>query len=182
MVYLPLTQGWTSDTTTPYSAIGCTTTKSYKRREIKYVAKATCIERNRLFSETTKKHYGIASLLLTHSIHAVCHPKPMNMPQNYKEISKIARKRRDDALDAFFIVPEIKEEDLPQDLRSYPASSRLLTAEELEIVRSDTETLLKQIRERKLTSFAATTAFCKAAVIAQKLVCCLTLHRHSDVH
>lgn len=93
------------------------------------------------------------------------------MPQNYKEISEIAQQRRDDALNAFFKVPKIKEEDLPQDLRSFPASSGLLSAEELEIIRSDAETLLAQIKSRKLTSVAATTAFCKAAVIAQKLVC-----------
>ena len=93
------------------------------------------------------------------------------MLQNYKEISEIAQKRRDDALNAFFSVPDIKEEDLPQDLRPFPASSGLLSAEELAIIHSDAETLIAQIRERKLTSVAATMAFCKAAVIAQKLVC-----------
>lgn len=93
------------------------------------------------------------------------------MAQIYKQTSATAQKRRDDALNAFFPVPDIKDEDLPQDLRSYPSSSGLLSAQELEIINSDAATLLKQIKERRLTSVAATTAFCKAAAIAQKLVC-----------
>lgn len=92
------------------------------------------------------------------------------MGQTYKEVSAIAQKRRDDALNAFFPIFDIKDEDLPRDLRSYPKTSGLLSAEELEIVNSDAETLIQRIKERTLTSVAATTAFCKAAVIAQKLV------------
>ncbi|KAI1915163.1 hypothetical protein LOZ61_001839 [Ophidiomyces ophidiicola] len=96
------------------------------------------------------------------------------MGQTYKEISAIAQKRRDDALNAFFQVPDIKDEDLPQDLRSYPKTSGLLSAEELEIINSDAETLTRRIKDRTLTSVAATNAFCKAAVIAQKLTNCVT--------
>ncbi|EER27006.1 Amidase family protein [Coccidioides posadasii C735 delta SOWgp] len=96
------------------------------------------------------------------------------MPQTYKEISAIAQKRRDDAINAFFKVPDVREGDLPRDLRSFPKTSGLLSAEELEIINSDAETLLQRIKSRSLTSVAATNAFCKAAVIAQKLTNCVT--------
>ncbi|EEP79790.1 hypothetical protein UREG_04636 [Uncinocarpus reesii 1704] len=96
------------------------------------------------------------------------------MTQTYKEISAIARKRRDDALNAFFRVPDINEDTLPRDLRSFPKTSGLLSTEELEIIYSDAETLVQRIKERKLTSVAATIAFCKAAAIAQKLTNCVT--------
>ncbi|KAK2810984.1 hypothetical protein FQN50_002577 [Emmonsiellopsis sp. PD_5] len=93
---------------------------------------------------------------------------------DYREASAVAQKRRDDALSAFFPIPEIDEDSLPNDLRSYPQTSGLLTPEEVEIVNSDAETLLKKIKERTLTSVQATTAFCKAAAIAQKLTNCVT--------
>ncbi|EQL34858.1 amidase [Blastomyces gilchristii SLH14081] len=96
------------------------------------------------------------------------------MAQTYKEISVIARKRRDDLLAAFFPIPDIVEETLPQDLRSYPKTSGLLSPEELDIIDTDSETLLQKIRDRKLTSVDVTKAFCKATVIAQKLTNCVT--------
>ncbi|ODH22775.1 hypothetical protein ACO22_05464 [Paracoccidioides brasiliensis] len=96
------------------------------------------------------------------------------MGQNYKEISAIAQKRRDDALSAFFPIPDVEEESLPRDLRSYPKTSGLLTQNELDIVDADAQTLLQKIKERTLTSVDVTKAFCKAAVIAQKLTNCVT--------
>lgn len=93
------------------------------------------------------------------------------MGQCYKEISGAARKRRDDALAAFWSIPDVKEDELPRDLRSYPQTSGLLTAEELEIINSDASVLLEKLRTRKLSSVTITTAFCRATVIAQKLVC-----------
>ncbi|KAM5438184.1 putative amidase [Microsporum canis] len=96
------------------------------------------------------------------------------MGQSYKEISAIAQKRRDDAIAAFWSIPDIKEDELPRDLRSYPRTSGLLTDEELAIVNTDATVLLEQIRERKLSSVTITTAFCKATVIAQKLTNCVT--------
>lgn len=97
------------------------------------------------------------------------------MGQCYKEISAAARKRRDDALAAFWSIPDVKEDELPRDLRSYPQTSGLLTTEELEIINSDASVLLEKLRTRKLSSVTITTAFCKATVIAQKLVCVKTL-------
>jgi amidase len=92
------------------------------------------------------------------------------MAPMYQEIAAIAQKRRDDALNAYFPIPDIADQDLPLDLRSYPSTSGLLSAEELDIIRADAGTLLRRMKERKLTSFAVTSAFCKAAAMAQKLV------------
>ncbi|OAX79679.1 hypothetical protein ACJ72_05997 [Emergomyces africanus] len=96
------------------------------------------------------------------------------MGQTYKEISDVAQKRRDDALSAFFPIPDITEDDLPRDLRLYPKTSGLLSTAELDIVDTDAETLLQKIKDRKLTSVEVTKAFCKASVIAQKLTNCVT--------
>ncbi|KAK2873896.1 hypothetical protein FQN49_002007 [Arthroderma sp. PD_2] len=96
------------------------------------------------------------------------------MGQSYKEISAIAQKRRDDAISDFWSIPDIKDDQLPQDLRSYPQTSGLLTAEELAIVNTDATALLEKIRRGELSSVTITTAFCKAAVIAQKLTNCVT--------
>ncbi|PGH04307.1 hypothetical protein AJ79_07155 [Helicocarpus griseus UAMH5409] len=96
------------------------------------------------------------------------------MVQSYKEISAMAQKRRDDALSAFFPIPGIAEDSLPQDLRSYPRTSGLLTQEELDIIDTDAEALLEKIKNRTLTSVQITSAFCKASVIAQKLTNCVT--------
>ncbi|KAK2746972.1 hypothetical protein FQN57_002544 [Myotisia sp. PD_48] len=96
------------------------------------------------------------------------------MGQNWKDVSAIAQKRRDDAIAKFWAIPDINEAELPNDLRAYPRTSGLLSAEELEITNADTATLLQRIKDGKLTSVVATTAFCKASVIAQKLTNCVT--------
>lgn len=88
----------------------------------------------------------------------------------WKKESAIAQKRRQAALDAFFKVPDVEDDNLPLDLRSYPKESGLLSKEELDIVDSDAETLLHRIKHRHLTSVEVTKAFSKAAVIAQSLV------------
>lgn len=87
-----------------------------------------------------------------------------------KEISAIAQKRRDDALAAAYSIPEISEAALPKDLRTYPKQSGLFSSEELDILELDAVQILQKIRERKLTSVAATKAFSKAAALAQRLV------------
>lgn len=86
-----------------------------------------------------------------------------------------AQKRRQDALDAFFVVPAVNDSDLPLDLRSYPKTSGLLTEDELDIVETDAETLLHRIKDRQLTSVDVTKAFSKMAVVAQNLVCCFLI-------
>lgn len=92
------------------------------------------------------------------------------MTPKYKEISAIARKSRDELLAAAYALPEINEESLPKDLKPYLKDSSLFTAEELEILDLDAVEILQRIKDRKLTSVAATKAFCKAAAVAQKLV------------
>jgi len=92
------------------------------------------------------------------------------MGEKYKEISAIARKRRDDQLAAAYSLPEIDETRLPKDLRNYQKESGLFLPEELEILDMDAVTIVQKIRDRKLTSVEVTKAFCKAAAVAQKLV------------
>lgn len=96
------------------------------------------------------------------------------MNQKYKEISAIARKRRDDLLAASCPIPDFEESRLPQDLRAVLKRPGVFTPNELTIIKSDAETLLRNIRERRWTSVEVTKAFCKSSAVAQKLVCCLT--------
>lgn len=96
------------------------------------------------------------------------------MGEKYKEISAIARKRRDDQLAAAYSLPEIDETRLPKDLRNYQKESGLFLPQELEILDMDAVTIVQKIRDRKLTSVEVTKAFCKAAAVAQKLTNCVT--------
>lgn len=91
--------------------------------------------------------------------------------QSYKEESAIALQRRNESISKFFQMPLVKEEDLPLDLRSFRETSGLLSKDELDITNSDAETLLRKIKSQQLSSVEVTKAFCKAAVIAQNLVC-----------
>lgn len=84
--------------------------------------------------------------------------------------SAVAQKRRQSALDTFFKVPPIDDDDLLLDLRTYPKKSGLLSKDELEIVESDADTLLHRIKHRHLSFVEVTKAFSKAAVVAQSLV------------
>lgn len=92
------------------------------------------------------------------------------MGQNYKEISEIALKRREAAIPKEYLLPESSFKDLPQNLTTIPRSSGHFTPEELEIVESNAEDILLNIREKKWTSLAVTKAFCKASIVAQQLV------------
>ncbi|KAE8444046.1 hypothetical protein EG329_000914 [Mollisiaceae sp. DMI_Dod_QoI] len=61
------------------------------------------------------------------------------------------------------------------DVRSFPASSGILTPLELSITENhDATSLAAAIRDQKYTSVQVTTAFCKRAAIAQQLCNCLT--------
>lgn len=94
------------------------------------------------------------------------------MDLKYKEISAIAQKRRDDLLAASYPLPDFEESSLPQDLRASLKSPGLFTSDELIIIKSDADTILRNIRERKWTSVEVTKAFCKSSAVAQKLVSC----------
>ena len=89
---------------------------------------------------------------------------------NYKDISAIARKRRDAVLSSFFTVPNADEAKLPNDLTSYSLKSGFYTTDEIEIIESEAEDILQKIREQIWTSLEVTEAFCKAAALAQELV------------
>lgn len=61
--------------------------------------------------------------------------------------------------------------DNPISVLSVPASCGILSRRELHITEAyDAVDLLKQIRNRKFTSYEVTLAFCKRAAVAQQLV------------
>lgn len=92
------------------------------------------------------------------------------MAQNYKEISSIARQRRDAVLASFYDLPSFEEAELPNNLTAFSFESRLYTVEEVEIIQSEAEDILQKIRDKIWTSMEVTEAFIKAAVVAQQLV------------
>jgi len=63
----------------------------------------------------------------------------------------------------------------PIDVSKVPASCGILTPEELDITENyDAVGLVQAIAIRKLTALDVVTAFCKRAIIAHQLTCCLT--------
>jgi len=92
------------------------------------------------------------------------------MGQHYKEIAEIALKRRDAAIPREYLLPEVALSNLPRNLTTVPRSSGHFSADELEIIESDAENILINIKGRKWTSLEVTKAFCKSAVVAQQLV------------
>lgn len=62
----------------------------------------------------------------------------------------------------------------PKNVTSIPATCGILSPEELEITEYDAVSLLEAIAIRKYTAVAVTQAFCKRAIIAHQLTCCLT--------
>jgi amidase len=93
------------------------------------------------------------------------------MGQHYKEIAAIALKRREAAIPKEYLLPETTLQDLPLNLTTVPRSSGHFTPEELEITEAPPEDILDNIKTKKWTSLAVTKAFCKAAIVAQQLVC-----------
>ena len=89
---------------------------------------------------------------------------------NYKEISAIARKRRDSVLSFFYDMQSVEESKLPNNLTQYSLKSGYYTTDEIEIIESEAEDILQKIRDRIWTSLEVTQAFCKAAALAQRLV------------
>lgn len=65
-------------------------------------------------------------------------------------------------------------QDSGSDLRSVPATCGILTTQELQITDSPVADILANLQQRKWTSKAVTTAFCKRAAIAHQLTNCLT--------
>jgi amidase len=92
------------------------------------------------------------------------------MGQHYKEIAEIALKRREAAIPKEFLLPESALKNLPLNLTTIPRDSGHFTAEELEIIETNAEDILVNIRNKKWSSLAVTKAFCKASIVAQQLV------------
>lgn len=91
--------------------------------------------------------------------------------ENYQTIASEAQKRRDDAIAAYYEIPEFeKEERLPKNLTEYALNSKFYSTDEREIIESEAEDILQKIRDRIWTSLEVAQAFCKAAALAQRLV------------
>ena len=94
--------------------------------------------------------------------------------QDYKEASATARKRREANLTAYYKVPKVDEASLPKNLTEHSLKSGYYTPEELQIIQSDAEGILKKVASRTWTSLEVAKAFCKAAAYAQELTNCVT--------
>lgn len=92
------------------------------------------------------------------------------MGQHYKEIAAIALKRREDAIPKELLLPESVLANLPRNLTTVPKESGHFTAEELEIIETNAEDILSNIKSKVWTSLQVTRAFCKSSIVAQQLV------------
>lgn len=96
------------------------------------------------------------------------------MVQNYKEISAIARKRRDANTTAYYQPPKADEASLPNNLTEYALESGYYTSDERAIIESEAEDILKNVASKKWSSVEVAKAFCKASAYAQELTNCVT--------
>ena len=96
----------------------------------------------------------------------------MAVSESYQDVAKIAKARRAHSISAFYNIPSIPDSSLPLNLINYPVDAKLLNPAEIEITHSNAEDILQKIRDRIWTSLEVAQAFCKAAAIAQELVCC----------
>jgi amidase len=93
------------------------------------------------------------------------------MGQHYKEIAAIALQRREAAIPKSFLLSEESILRLPRNLTTVPQTSGHFTPQELEIIDTDASSILLRIKQRTWKSLDVTKAFCKAAAVAQQLVC-----------
>ncbi|KAF2174323.1 amidase signature enzyme, partial [Zopfia rhizophila CBS 207.26] len=74
-----------------------------------------------------------------------------------------------------YYIPQEYVDNPPLDVTDIPRKCGILTPEELEITENyDAVGLAAAIAIRKYTAIAVTTAFCKRAIIAHQVSCCLT--------
>jgi len=90
----------------------------------------------------------------------------------YKEISAIARKRRDAVLSSFYgDLPELPPDNqLPKDLTNYARKHDSFNQAELDIIYSEAAAIIENVREKRWTALSVAKAFCKSAALAQQLV------------
>ena len=93
------------------------------------------------------------------------------MGQHYKEIAAIALQRREAAIPKGLLLSEELILKLPRNLTTVPQTSGHFTPQELEIIDTDASGILLRIKQKTWTSLDVTKAFCKAAAVAQQLVC-----------
>lgn len=93
---------------------------------------------------------------------------------SYKEISAIARKRRDTNIKSYYQAPKVDLETVPNNLTEYALSAGYYDAHEVEILQSEALTILANIKSRRWTALEVAQAFCKASAFAQELTNCLT--------
>jgi len=95
----------------------------------------------------------------------------ISMAKHYQEIAAEALQRREAAIPNEYLLPSTALINLPLNLTTIPRSSGHFTHEELEIIETSAEDILLKIKWRIWKSLQVTKAFCKAAVVAQQLVC-----------
>jgi amidase len=93
------------------------------------------------------------------------------MGQHYKEIAAIALERREAAIPKGLLLSEELILKLPRNLTTVPQTSGHFTPQELEIIDTDATGILLRIKQKTWASLDVTRAFCKAAAVAQQLVC-----------
>ncbi|ETN43750.1 uncharacterized protein HMPREF1541_02909 [Cyphellophora europaea CBS 101466] len=80
-----------------------------------------------------------------------------------------------DKIPAQYYLPRSLIEHPPLDVSGIPRTAGILTSEEVEITETyDAVGLAEAIAAKKYTSVAVASAFCKRAIVAHQLTCCLT--------
>lgn len=97
----------------------------------------------------------------------------MSPTQTWQETAAQIQKIRDESVARVPGVIAGFNDALPKNVATIPRD--LLDARDFEITNQDCEELLANIRTRKLTSVAVTTAFLRRAALAQKLVSMLAM-------
>ena len=94
--------------------------------------------------------------------------------KDYKEISAIAQKRRAASLEAYYQLPTVDVESLPNNLTAHAFQTDYYTNSEKQIIQTDAVSIVNNIRGKTWTAVEVTKAFCKASALAQSMLNCLT--------
>lgn len=97
---------------------------------------------------------------------------PVQVPRPYAEAEAEARAARDATIPAAYALPK-SAFPLPKNVTGVLGTSGILSAEELAIVELDATALAEAIASGKYTSVAVTTAYVKAAAVAQQVTNCV---------
>ncbi|KAF4948161.1 hypothetical protein FGADI_9856 [Fusarium gaditjirri] len=101
-------------------------------------------------------------------------PVPTGSPEHEAKRASLVKALADKVPTELCLGPEYFK-DTPLDVTKIPATCGILTDEEVAITENyDATGLAEAIARRKYTSVAVARAFCKRAIIAHQLTCCLT--------